>query len=142
MFDGETDRSMPVLVCNRSCYLSTFQNINTTSFRYQQGVSSPPFTPETSLEQEVPPANAEQPQPANVAAAPAAARRQADQGNMVMNAQGGMVDADDEDIAANRDWLDWVYMMTRFAVLLAIVYFYSTLGRFLFIFSLFLFFYL
>lgn len=47
-----------------------------------------------------------------------------------MNAQGGMVLDDDDEDGMQRDWLDWVYTLCRLAVLLSIVYFYSTLGRF------------
>lgn len=46
-----------------------------------------------------------------------------------MNAQGGPVDDDDE-LGANRDWLDWVYIFSRLSVLFAIVYFYSSFNRF------------
>jgi hypothetical protein len=30
----------------------------------------------------------------------------------------------------NRDWLDWVYTMSRTAILISIVYFYSSFSRF------------
>lgn len=48
--------------------------------------------------------------------------------NVQMNAQGGPV-LNEEDF--NRDWLDWVYTFSRAAVLLSIVYFYSSLSRFI-----------
>lgn len=44
-----------------------------------------------------------------------------------MNAQGGEV-LNEEDL--NRDWLDWVYTVSRAVVLLSIVYFYSSFSRF------------
>lgn len=44
-----------------------------------------------------------------------------------MNAQGGEVLNEDE---LNRDWLDWVYTFSRAAILLSIVYFYSSFSRF------------
>ncbi|XP_028282231.1 homocysteine-responsive endoplasmic reticulum-resident ubiquitin-like domain member 2 protein [Parambassis ranga] len=44
-----------------------------------------------------------------------------------MNAQGGAVLNDDE---LNRDWLDWLYTVSRASVLLSIVYFYSSFSRF------------
>ncbi|KAK5621834.1 hypothetical protein CRENBAI_011421 [Crenichthys baileyi] len=44
-----------------------------------------------------------------------------------MNAQGGAVLNDDE---LNRDWLDWLYTVSRAGVLLSIVYFYSSFSRF------------
>lgn len=49
--------------------------------------------------------------------------------NMQMNAQGGPVMEDEEDI--ERDWLDWLYSAARLGVLLMIVYFNSNLSRFL-----------
>ncbi|XP_052044751.1 homocysteine-responsive endoplasmic reticulum-resident ubiquitin-like domain member 2 protein isoform X1 [Apodemus sylvaticus] len=48
--------------------------------------------------------------------------------NVQMNAQGGPV-LNEEDL--NRDWLDWVYTFSRAAVLLSIVYFYSSFSRFI-----------
>uniref|UniRef100_UPI0037E8886C homocysteine-responsive endoplasmic reticulum-resident ubiquitin-like domain member 1 protein n=1 Tax=Semicossyphus pulcher TaxID=241346 RepID=UPI0037E8886C len=53
--------------------------------------------------------------------------------NMRMNAQGGPVMEDEEDI--ERDWLDWLYTAARFGVLLMIVYFNSNLSRFLLVMS-------
>ncbi|XP_061110979.1 homocysteine-responsive endoplasmic reticulum-resident ubiquitin-like domain member 2 protein isoform X2 [Conger conger] len=47
--------------------------------------------------------------------------------NIQMNAQGGPVLNEDE---FNRDWLDWVYTVSRAAILLSIVYFYSSFSRF------------
>ncbi|XP_051575830.1 homocysteine-responsive endoplasmic reticulum-resident ubiquitin-like domain member 2 protein isoform X1 [Myxocyprinus asiaticus] len=47
--------------------------------------------------------------------------------NIQMNAQGGAMLNDDE---LNRDWLDWIYTVSRAAILLSIVYFYSSFGRF------------
>ncbi|CAL9691690.1 unnamed protein product [Knipowitschia caucasica] len=56
-------------------------------------------------------------------------RAQADRRNpeVRMNAQGGDV-MNEEDM--NRDWLDWVYTFSRAAILLSIVYFYSSFSRF------------
>lgn len=53
--------------------------------------------------------------------------------NMRMNAQGGPVMEDEEDM--ERDWLDWMYSAARFGVLLMIVYFNSNLTRFLLVMS-------
>ncbi|KAG7468683.1 hypothetical protein MATL_G00145590 [Megalops atlanticus] len=53
--------------------------------------------------------------------------------NMRMNAQGGPVMEDEEDM--ERDWLDWVYTAARFAVFLSIVYFYSSVSRFVLVMS-------
>ncbi|KAM4733584.1 homocysteine-responsive endoplasmic reticulum-resident ubiquitin-like domain member 1 protein [Anableps anableps] len=49
--------------------------------------------------------------------------------NMRMNAQGGPVMEDEEDM--ERDWLDWLYSAARLCVLLMIIYFNSNLSRFL-----------
>lgn len=62
-------------------------------------------------------------------------QRQAANPNMVMNAQGGAV-LDDED-ENNRDWLDWIYTFSRFGILMSILYFYSSVSRFLMVFGLF-----
>uniref|UniRef100_A0A8C2B5I8 Homocysteine-inducible, endoplasmic reticulum stress-inducible, ubiquitin-like domain member 1 n=1 Tax=Cyprinus carpio TaxID=7962 RepID=A0A8C2B5I8_CYPCA len=53
--------------------------------------------------------------------------------NLRMNAQGGPVMEDEEDM--NRDWLDWVYTASRLAVFLSIVYFYSSVSRFILVMS-------
>ncbi|KAK6491687.1 homocysteine-responsive endoplasmic reticulum-resident ubiquitin-like domain member 2 protein isoform X1 [Huso huso] len=47
--------------------------------------------------------------------------------NIQMNAQGGPVINDD---GLNQDWLDWMYTFSRAAILLSIVYFYSSFSRF------------
>nr|XP_054589406.1 homocysteine-responsive endoplasmic reticulum-resident ubiquitin-like domain member 1 protein isoform X1 [Nothobranchius furzeri] len=60
--------------------------------------------------------------------------------NMRMNAQGGPVMEDEEDV--ERDWLDWLYSAARFGVLLMIVYFNSSLSRFLLVMSTLFFMYL
>lgn len=82
-------------------------------------------------------ANATHPNAANP---PANAQAAADQ-PVRMNAQGGPVMDDDED-AANNDWLDWVYTFCRFSVLLSVIYFYSTIGRFIMVFGFFVLMYL
>ncbi|PIK38367.1 hypothetical protein BSL78_24799 [Apostichopus japonicus] len=51
--------------------------------------------------------------------------------NQQMNAGVGPAMNDDEEEGANRDWLDWIYTLCRFGVLLSIVYFYSSMNRFL-----------
>ncbi|XP_022078655.1 homocysteine-responsive endoplasmic reticulum-resident ubiquitin-like domain member 1 protein [Acanthochromis polyacanthus] len=53
--------------------------------------------------------------------------------NLRMNAQGGPVMEDEEEV--ERDWLDWMYSAARFGVLLMIVYFNSNLTRFLLVMS-------
>jgi len=52
-----------------------------------------------------------------------------EEGQIRMNAQGGAM----LDDGPNRDWLDRLYTLSRFAVLLSIVYFYSSFNRFLFV---------
>ncbi|CAH1780331.1 unnamed protein product [Owenia fusiformis] len=91
---------------------------------YQQMGQQMPagFTPDTPIVEQ--PANQEAEQPNQAA--------NQDQ-NIRMNAQGGQ-DFDDED-ERNRDWLDWSYTFIRFGVLLSILYFYSTLHRFMIVFT-------
>ncbi|KAM3919433.1 homocysteine-responsive endoplasmic reticulum-resident ubiquitin-like domain member 1 protein [Leptodactylus fuscus] len=48
--------------------------------------------------------------------------------NLRMNAQGGLVEEEDD---LNRDWLDWIYTAARFSIFLSILYFYSSLSRFM-----------
>ena len=49
---------------------------------------------------------------------------------LIMNAAGGQAIFDDDE-EANRDWLDISYLLIRFSLLLMIVYFYSSMSRFL-----------
>lgn len=45
---------------------------------------------------------------------------------------GGVAQEDDEDGARQaRDWLDWVYITSRMAILLGVMYYYSSLPRFM-----------
>ncbi|XP_041963239.1 homocysteine-responsive endoplasmic reticulum-resident ubiquitin-like domain member 2 protein [Alosa sapidissima] len=83
---------------------------------------SPPQPPQAN---DPPAAAAAAPNPA-VAVAAVPEDRPANP-NIQMNAQGGPVLNDDE---LNRDWLDWMYTVSRAAILLSIVYFYSSFGRF------------
>ena len=102
-------------------------------FRYQGGYpSTQPAAQQTAETDTLVPPPAEENVPLN---RPANQRPEAD-GPIRMNAQGGPVMDDDED-EANRDWLDWVYTLCRFMVLISIVYFYSTLGRFVLVFGFF-----
>ncbi|KAM8966231.1 homocysteine-responsive endoplasmic reticulum-resident ubiquitin-like domain member 2 protein [Pelodytes ibericus] len=84
-------------------------------------------TPESQMVQPPsPPAiNSDRPPPTPPRAAPNVAP-EVNQ-NVQMNAQGGPV-MNEEDI--NRDWLDWMYTVSRAAILLSIVYFYSSFSRF------------
>lgn len=92
--------------------------------QYQQGFYGPQVgQPDTPTNQ-----NAVDPPRGPPAAAANARVRQPEV--VRMNAQGGPVIDDDDDDMPNRDWLDWIYMMIRFGILLCILYFYSTVGRF------------
>ncbi|TNM93356.1 hypothetical protein fugu_018758 [Takifugu bimaculatus] len=71
-----------------------------------------------------PPAQSNQHEPQSQQ--PQAARANPNQ-EVQMNAQGGEI-LNEEDL--NRDWLDWVYTISRAVVLLSIVYFYSSFSRF------------
>ncbi|XP_071785593.1 homocysteine-responsive endoplasmic reticulum-resident ubiquitin-like domain member 2 protein isoform X1 [Asterias amurensis] len=51
--------------------------------------------------------------------------------NVRMNAGLGPAVDDNDDENAHRDWLDYIYTFCRFVVLLSLVYFYSSLSRFL-----------
>ncbi|XP_021414441.2 homocysteine-responsive endoplasmic reticulum-resident ubiquitin-like domain member 2 protein isoform X2 [Oncorhynchus mykiss] len=97
--------------------------------QYQAAVaaSQPPSTPPSS------PSPTHSPQPAQPNEAPPPLGPNPIQEdrpanpNIQMNAQGGAVLNEDE---LNRDWLDWMYAVSRAAILLSIVYFYSSFGRF------------
>ncbi|XP_004693602.1 PREDICTED: homocysteine-responsive endoplasmic reticulum-resident ubiquitin-like domain member 1 protein [Condylura cristata] len=68
-------------------------------------------------------------QPANQNAAPQVVVNPGANQNLRMNAQGGPLVEEDDEI--NRDWLDWTYSAATFSVFLSILYFYSSLSRFL-----------
>ncbi|XP_010164272.2 homocysteine-responsive endoplasmic reticulum-resident ubiquitin-like domain member 1 protein, partial [Antrostomus carolinensis] len=50
--------------------------------------------------------------------------------NLRMNAQGGPL-MEEEEEGGNRDWLDWLYSATLFYVFVNVIYFYSSVSRFL-----------
>ncbi|XP_037672068.1 homocysteine-responsive endoplasmic reticulum-resident ubiquitin-like domain member 1 protein isoform X2 [Choloepus didactylus] len=68
-------------------------------------------------------------QPANQNAPPQVVVNPGANQNLRMNAQGGPIVEEDDEI--NRDWLDWTYSAATFSVFLSILYFYSSLSRFL-----------
>ncbi|XP_068267110.1 homocysteine-responsive endoplasmic reticulum-resident ubiquitin-like domain member 1 protein isoform X1 [Nyctibius grandis] len=82
-----------------------------------------PVTPPAPLPDPFPAQN----QPGNQNAA-AQVNAEANQ-NLRMNAQGGPLMEEEE--GGNRDWLDWLYSATLFYVFGNIVYFYSSVSRFL-----------
>ncbi|KAM3929008.1 homocysteine-responsive endoplasmic reticulum-resident ubiquitin-like domain member 2 protein isoform 2-T2 [Leptodactylus fuscus] len=94
--------------------------------QYQAAASSQGTTGNTVAQPAATPTiNSDRPPPNPPRAAPNIAP-EANQ-NVQMNAQGGPV-MNEEDI--NRDWLDWMYTVSRAAILLSIVYFYSSFSRF------------
>ncbi|XP_061301391.1 homocysteine-responsive endoplasmic reticulum-resident ubiquitin-like domain member 1 protein [Pezoporus flaviventris] len=50
--------------------------------------------------------------------------------NLQMNAQGGHL-MEEEEEGGHRDWLDWLYSATLFYVFVNMIYFYSSVSRFL-----------
>lgn len=92
-----------------------------------QPPSTPPSSPSpTHSPQPAQPNEAPPPLGPNPAPNPIQEDRPANP-NIQMNAQGGAVLNEDE---FNRDWLDLMYTVSRAAILLSIVYFYSSFGRF------------
>ncbi|XP_054639003.1 homocysteine-responsive endoplasmic reticulum-resident ubiquitin-like domain member 2 protein isoform X2 [Dunckerocampus dactyliophorus] len=83
-------------------------------------VHPPPYHPNEAVQ---PPLG-----PAPAAANPLPENPPQANANIQMNAQGGAVLNEDE---LNRDWLDWMYTLSRASVLLSIVYFYSSFSRFI-----------
>ncbi|NXS43530.1 HERP1 protein, partial [Balaeniceps rex] len=83
-----------------------------------------PVTPPAPLPDPFPAQN--QPGNQNAAAQVNAAANQ----NLQMNAQGGPL-MEEEEEGGNRDWLDWLYSATLFYVFVNVIYFYSSVSRFL-----------
>ncbi|NXW88599.1 HERP1 protein, partial [Alopecoenas beccarii] len=92
--------------------------------RRSQEIPVAPVTPPAPLPDPFPAQN----QPGNQDAA-AQVNVVANQ-NMQMNAQGGAL-MEEEERGGNRDWLDWLYSATLFYVFVNIIYFYSSVSRFL-----------
>ncbi|XP_059523956.1 homocysteine-responsive endoplasmic reticulum-resident ubiquitin-like domain member 1 protein isoform X2 [Myotis daubentonii] len=122
--------------------LSWFQQIYARQYYMQYlaaTAASGTFVPSPSA-QEIPVVSAPAPapihnqfpaenQPANQNAAPQVVVNPGANQNLRMNAQGGPLVEEDDEI--NRDWLDWTYSAATFSVFLSILYFYSSLSRFL-----------
>ncbi|XP_033117552.1 homocysteine-responsive endoplasmic reticulum-resident ubiquitin-like domain member 2 protein [Anneissia japonica] len=92
-------------------------------------------------------ANVNPPPVVNLAAQPVANvnianNAQPNQNNVRMNAGVGPAIDDDDDDQGNRDWLDWSYMFFRATVLISIVYFYSSMNRFMIVIGFIAFFYM
>ncbi|KAM4705337.1 homocysteine-responsive endoplasmic reticulum-resident ubiquitin-like domain member 2 protein [Rhinophrynus dorsalis] len=97
-------------------------------YMHYQAAASGQATPnnsETAQRTSHPTINSDHPPPNPPRAAPNVAP-EVNQ-NVQMNDQGVPV-MNEEDV--NRDWLDWMYTVSRAAILLSIVYFYSSFSRF------------
>ncbi|XP_074769148.1 homocysteine-responsive endoplasmic reticulum-resident ubiquitin-like domain member 1 protein isoform X2 [Athene noctua] len=92
--------------------------------QHSQEIPVAPVTPPAPLPDPFPVQN--QPGNQNAIAQVNAAANQ----NLQMNAQGGPL-MEEEEEGGNRDWLDWLYSATLFYVFANIIYFYSSLSRFL-----------
>ncbi|NXK51512.1 HERP1 protein, partial [Chauna torquata] len=102
---------------------STAASADPSHTQRSQEIPVAPVTPPAPLPDPFPAQN----QPGNQNAAPqvnAAANQ-----NLRMNAQGGPLMEEEE--GGNRDWLDWLYSATLFYVFVNIIYFYSSVSRFL-----------
>jgi hypothetical protein len=104
------------------------------------GANVPPTMPTVTVAAERPPVDRQaamnapplvvpQPAPAPAPQPQAAAAARQEVPRMNAGAAGGAVEEDDEDI--NRDWLDYIYWISRAVVLFSIVYFYSSFSRFI-----------
>lgn len=116
-----------VCVCLYSALYGLFLFSQAAIAASQASAVSTPTAPSSQpLTVQAPPNEPAAPMGPNPAPNPAPEERPANQ-NLQMNAQGGAMLNEDE---INRDWLDWLYTISRAAILLSIVYFYSSFGRF------------
>ena len=108
-------------------------------YRYQGGYPHTPLaTPHPTTEADsapAPPAPAPVVEEAVPLNQPVQNQRPAPDAPIRMNAGPGAPMDDDDEV--NRDWLDWGFTICRFLVFVSIVYFYSTLGRFVLVFGFF-----
>ncbi|KAL1429124.1 hypothetical protein MTO96_016854 [Rhipicephalus appendiculatus] len=102
-----------------------------TQYMHLMHQAAPPPVAQASAPAPASPQAAAPAAPAAAAAPPPAPRVAPDNRGPRMNAQGGPLLDEAKEEAAQRDWLDWVYTVSRATVLLSIVYFYSSFGRFL-----------
>uniref|UniRef100_A0A2R5LKD4 Putative cysteine-responsive endoplasmic reticulum-resident ubiquitin-like domain member 2 protein n=1 Tax=Ornithodoros turicata TaxID=34597 RepID=A0A2R5LKD4_9ACAR len=117
------EQVMQQMVMAQQLYAQYFSQYMQLVNQGTDGVHSQvPTTPTATV---APPSVAQQ--QANQAAPRAAAENRGPR----MNAQGGPLLDEDDDDEVHRDWLDWLYTVGRATVLLGIVYFYSSFGRFL-----------
>ncbi|NXR53403.1 HERP1 protein, partial [Hippolais icterina] len=103
---------------------STAASADPSRARHSQEIPVAPVTPPAALPGSFP----AQTHPGNQNVA-AQVNAVADQ-NLRMNAQGGPLMEEDEE-GGNRDWLDWLYSATLLYVFVNMVYFYSSISRFL-----------
>uniref|UniRef100_A0A663EIA5 Homocysteine inducible ER protein with ubiquitin like domain 1 n=1 Tax=Aquila chrysaetos chrysaetos TaxID=223781 RepID=A0A663EIA5_AQUCH len=103
---------------------STAASTDPSHARRSQEIPVAPVTPPAPLPDPFPAQN--QPGNQNAAAQVNAAANQ----NLRMNAQGGPL-MEEEEEGGNRDWLDWLYSATLFYVFVNVIYFYSSVSRFL-----------
>ncbi|XP_069568069.1 homocysteine-responsive endoplasmic reticulum-resident ubiquitin-like domain member 2 protein isoform X2 [Brachyistius frenatus] len=110
-------------------YYMQYQAAVAASQPADDAAGSPPSPPSASPIQPAQPNEAVPPPPPPLGPNPAPNPLPENQpaNPIQMNAQGGAVLNDDE---LNRDWLDWLYTVSRAGVLLSIVYFYSSFSRF------------
>ncbi|KFW95706.1 Homocysteine-responsive endoplasmic reticulum-resident ubiquitin-like domain member 1 protein, partial [Phalacrocorax carbo] len=103
---------------------STAASADSSHTQHSQEIQVAPVTPPAPLPDPFPAQN--QPGNQNAAGQVNAAANQ----NLQMNAQRGPL-MEEEEEGGNRDWLDWLYSATLFYVFVNIIYFYSSVSRFL-----------
>ena len=113
-------------------YMQQVNNSNASQAAFTS-LSSPPSS---AIPSSVPaPAAAPAPAPVReeVAGAEVNARPQEipRRGPLVVGLAAAQDDDDDGGIRVARDWLDWIYVGSRLAILLAVMYYYSSLPRFI-----------
>ena len=93
--------------------------------QYMNNISNQPQY-QHDQQQQVPPPQQQQPQQQPLP-------RRPEEPDPVMNAGGGggMMEDDIGNDRRDRDLLDWMYLLSRVVLLISIVYFYSSISRFL-----------
>lgn len=99
--------------------------------QYMHHISNGQYS-DTNAPAVVPPSVSSPPPPAEAPAEPNRPQQEP-QRRPPLPAVGGVAQDEDEDggIRAARDWLDWVYVSSRLAILLGVMYYYSSLPRFM-----------
>ncbi|NXK78050.1 HERP1 protein, partial [Amazona guildingii] len=103
---------------------STAASADSSHAHSSQEISAAPMTAPAPLPDTFPAQN--QPGNQNAAAQVNAVANH----NLRMNAQGGPL-MEEEEEGGHRDWLDWLYSATLFYVFVNMIYFYSSVSRFL-----------